>query len=233
MPADLDAGLAWLGRPWGSSGPGQPAAHRGRAGWAGEGEQSWSLRLGKCSARCARCFFVLRTLPTPAAPRREGSGVGWMCSRGTGRPSSPAPGMPCEARPGRKRWRTSPAHLDGRPEPGRRCCAPLPLGFGLCVSAPLLAAPPGLGAAGAPPLPRSDARWRRLELQRPRRGPGSSLIPALRLCPAASRALGKPCPAEPCCPQAQPSTAASLASAAKMPHGGVRVSWERELLMGQ
>lgn len=144
-PADVEAGLAWPGRPWGSSRPGRPAARRGRAGWAG-GEQSCALRLGEAQCKVPRA----------------GSAV-WA------------------AWPGRKRWAASPAHLEGRREPGMRCCAPIPAVFPVCVPAPLPAAPPGPGAAGAPLLPRSDTRWRRAELQRPRQGPGSSLMPGLRV----------------------------------------------------
>lgn len=134
-----------------------------------------------------------------------------MCSRchWAGMILVPRPGMPCE-RPGPAGSGGEPLPHTWRAELSRGALLPPTPGSvpgfmfppsGVCAAALFPVAPPEPGAAGAPPLPRSDTRWRRPELQRPRRGPGSSLIPGLRLCPTASRALGSraalPCRAAP------------------------------------
>lgn len=181
--------------------------------------------------------------------RREGSG---MCSRCPWAAPIlvPRPGVPGErpgpAEPLPHTWRAelSPAAAaaaqsrlgSGVRVPFLWALRSCSLGFAflpsrVCVPAPFTAAPSGPGAAGAPPLPRSDTRWRRPEMRRPRRGPGSSLVPGLRPCPAASRALGKPCrAAPPCCAQQSGLTGHRCQNAS---HGGIHVSRERELLMGQ
>lgn len=183
-PADVEAGLAWPGRPWGSSRPGRPAARRGRAGWAG-GEQSCALRLEKRSARC-HAPGVPCERPGPAGSGEQPLPHTWRAEGSQACAAAPLSQL-CS------RFvflRRSPRLPRGRARPGRRCCP---------------AATPG--GAGRNCSGRA-------------RDPGHPWCRDCGLCPAASRALGKPCcTAGPCCQNASDA--------------GIRVCCERELLMGQ